>query len=304
MRRSRLTGGLIVVWLLAGCAAGAASSVPASPAVVGTAPSVGTDPSVNGDASSAPASGDPITGKVDVGGHALFYSCAGTGTPTVFMEHGLGGDVRQWTDVFRAVSEKTRVCDYSRLNAKLSDDAPGIHTVRDSVADAHALLRGIGDSGPVVLVGYSWGGLITQLFASTYPSEVAGIVLVDSNNANEAVTYWRHLTPEQVARDKEETGGPNPEHVDILKSLDEVRAAPAIPDVPLVVVTHTQSDPNEWPPDWDQATFDKLQTGLQADLVKLTSKGSQMLVDGGHDIPEEHPEAVVEAILKVLAAAR
>jgi pimeloyl-ACP methyl ester carboxylesterase len=237
---------------------------------------------------------------IDVGGHSLFYSCAGTGSPTVFMEHGLGGDVRQWTDVFRAVSPRTRVCDYSRVNAQLSEAVPGTHTVRDSVADAHVLLEKAGIKGPYVLVGFSWGGLISQLFASTYPKDVVGMVLVDSNHPNEARTYWAHLTPEQIAADKAETSGPNPEQVDILKSFDEVRAAPRVPDVPLVVVSHTESDPNEWPPGWDPVTFDKLQAGLQADLVKLTTKGTQIFVKGGHDIPEDHPEAVVEAIFQVL----
>jgi response regulator of citrate/malate metabolism len=41
----------------------------------------------------------------------------------------------------------------------------------------------------------------------------------------------------------------------------------------LIVLSNTQSDPEEWPAGWDQATFDELQAGLQADLVKLTSTG-------------------------------
>lgn len=241
-----------------------------------------------------------ITGNINVGSYSLFYSCAGTGSPTVFMEHGLGGDVRQWTDVFRAVSKRTRVCDYSRVNAKLSDSVAGTHTVKDNVADAHALLTKAGIPGPYVLVGFSWGGLITQAYASAYPSDVVGMVLVNSNNANEALTYWAHLTPAQVATDKVETAAPNPEQVDILASFDEVRAAPHVPDVPLVVLTGTQIDPNVWPPGWDPATFDKLQAGLQTDLVKLTTKGTQILVDAGHDIPDEHPDAVVAAIEQVL----
>jgi pimeloyl-ACP methyl ester carboxylesterase len=253
---------------------------------------------------SAPAAdaGASTTGKVSVGAYSLFYSCAGVGSPTVFLEHGLGGDVRQWTDVFREVSKRTRVCDYSRVNAYLSDAVTGMHTVKDSVADAHALLAKAGIAGPYVLVGFSWGGLISQAYASAYPSEVAGLVLVEANNANEISTYWAHMTPAQVAQDKVETGGPNPEQVDILRSFDEVRAGLHVPDVPLVVLSHTQSDPEEWPAGWDPATFDALQAGLQADLVKLTSHGTQILIDGGHDIPDEHPEAVIAAIDQVLKA--
>lgn len=281
---------VLLVVVVAACSRGAA--LPSASTVGSTPPP---------EATAAPtSSADAVTGMIDVGGHSLFYSCAGTGSPTVFMEHGLGGDVRQWTDVFREVSKRTRVCDYSRVNAKLSDSVSGTHTVGDSVRDAHVLLQKVGVPGPYVLVGFSWGGLVSQLFASTYPSDVAGLVLVDSNSADEARTYWKHLTPEQVAQDKVDTAGPNPEQVDILASFDEVRAAPPVPDVPLIVLTHTQSDPSEWPPGWDPKTFDALQAGLQADLVKLTSKGTQQLVEGGHDIPEEHPEAVVAAIDRIL----
>jgi hypothetical protein len=43
--------------------------------------------------------------------------------------------------------------------------------------------------------------------------------------------------------------------------------------------------------------------GLQADLVKLTTKGTQVFAEGaGHDIPAEKPDAVIAAILHVLAA--
>jgi pimeloyl-ACP methyl ester carboxylesterase len=284
---------VIAVAALAGACAGGGGQPSTGPTLT-AAPPTASPPAADAGAS--------ITGKVSVGAYALFYSCAGAGSPTVFLEHGLGGDVRQWTDVFREVSKRTRVCDYSRVNTYLSDAVTGTHTVKDSVADAHALVAKAGIDGPYVLVGFSWGGLISQAYASAYPSEVAGLVLVDANNASEISTYWAHLTPEQVAQDKVETGGPNPEQVDILRSFDEVRAGLQVPDVPLVVLSHTQSDPEAWPAGWDQATFDGLQSGLQADLVRLTGHGTQVLVDGGHDIPDEHPEAVIAAIDQVLQA--
>ncbi len=33
---------------------------------------------------------------------------------------------------------------------------------------------------PAVLVGHSYGGLVVRLYASTYPDQVSGIVLVDA----------------------------------------------------------------------------------------------------------------------------
>ena len=44
----------------------------------------------------------------------------------------------------------------------------------------HALLSDAGEEAPYVLVGHSFGGANVQLYASEYPEEVAGMVLVDS----------------------------------------------------------------------------------------------------------------------------
>ena len=42
-----------------------------------------------------------------------------------------------------------------------------------------------GDSGPYILVGHSFGGLVVQRFANLYGPEVAGVVLVDALSAAE-----------------------------------------------------------------------------------------------------------------------
>ena len=291
MRRINLAIALVATVLVAACAAGSATALPAAS-------------SGSSDATTAPVA-TAVSGRIDVGGHSLYYGCFGQGSPTVILEHGLGGDMGQWADVFAAIQPRTRVCGYDRANADGSDPVSGTRTAADSVADLHALLTKADIPGPYVLGGFSWGGLISQLYARTYPKDIAGLVLVDSNNAEEADTYWAAgLTPAQVAEDKKVTEGPNPEHVDILASFDLVRAAPAMPDVPLVVVSHTVADPNEWPTGWDPKKFDALQAGLQADLVKLTTNGKQVFAEGaGHDIPMERPDVVAAAILELLSRA-
>ena len=53
-------------------------------------------------------------------------------------------------------------------------------TAGDAVADLHALLSAAGEAKPYVLAGHSYGGLIVRLYASTYPEDVSGLVLVDA----------------------------------------------------------------------------------------------------------------------------
>jgi pimeloyl-ACP methyl ester carboxylesterase len=64
-----------------------------------------------------------------------------------------------------------------------------------AVADLHALLRAGDIPSPYVLVGHSYGGLIARLYASTYPRQMAGMVLVDAANER----FRELFTPEQWA---------------------------------------------------------------------------------------------------------
>ena len=89
-----------------------------------------------------------------------------------------------------AVAETTRVCTYDRPGTYASigeDDFPSRsdpiaqpRTAPEVVADLHALLQAAGVPGPYVLAAHSLGGLFARLYASTYPDEVVGLVLVDA----------------------------------------------------------------------------------------------------------------------------
>jgi pimeloyl-ACP methyl ester carboxylesterase len=61
-------------------------------------------------------------------------------------------------------------------------------------------LKNAGAAGSFVLVGHSLGGAIVRLYATTYPGEVAGLVLLDPMNEayNEAEKDF--LTPQEYAR--------------------------------------------------------------------------------------------------------
>ena len=58
---------------------------------------------------------------VDVGGHRLHLRCAGSGTPTVLLESGLGETGAYWGWISPAVASDTRVCVYDRAGRGWSD---------------------------------------------------------------------------------------------------------------------------------------------------------------------------------------
>ncbi len=118
----------------------------------------------------------------DVGGHRLHIECTGTGSPTVVTESGLGGNSRLWTRIVDATGPTTRVCTYDRAGTGWSDDASRAQDSAAVVADLHQLLTVSDETGPYVLAGHSTGGVYALTYAATHPSEVAGMVLLDSSS--------------------------------------------------------------------------------------------------------------------------
>ena len=129
----------------------------------------------------ADARDHPMAGElVDVGGHRLHLSCTGTGSPTVVLEPG-GGEmsaVLGWIEP--AVARDTRVCVYDRAGRGWSEPADAPQDATQIATDLHTLLLHADVAGPYVLAGHSFGGLYVQTFATLYPDEVAGLVLIDS----------------------------------------------------------------------------------------------------------------------------
>jgi len=129
---------------------------------------------------------------VDVGGHRLHLCCAGEGSRTVVMDSGLPGSSLSWSLVQPEVAKFTRVCSYDRAGLGWSDVGPTPRTSRRIVEELHRLLKKAEIEGPYVLVGHSFGAPNMRLYASKYPDEVAGMVLVDPLHPRE----WLHITAE------------------------------------------------------------------------------------------------------------
>lgn len=128
---------------------------------------------------------------VDIGGgRHLNLVCVGRGSPTVLFEYGWGGHMLQWQKVEPPVAAMTRACFYDRAGYGYSDPATRPMTAENVSDDLHALLHSAAISGPLVLVGHSIGGLYATLYADTFPSEVAGLVLVDPSFAGQRPPDW------------------------------------------------------------------------------------------------------------------
>ncbi|EFH84620.1 alpha/beta fold hydrolase [Ktedonobacter racemifer] len=258
---------------------------------------------------------------VDVGGYRLAAFCAGTESPTVVLDAGMGDISEVWHQIQEAVSQFTCVCSYDRAGRGQSDPGPLPRTSQTVVNELHTLLTRIGLPGPYVLVGHSFGGFNVRLYAHQYPDDVGGIILVDSAHPDldlvallppEASDENKRIREVRTVLRQETQETANPEGIDPVASAALVCAIPSLGAVPLVVLTHTSEVWIEMLmtefPGFPRELATRLEQAWQEGqrhLLLLSSQSVQMVAQhSGHYIHHEEPELVVHAIRQVVDLVR
>lgn len=99
---------------------------------------------------------------------------------TVILESGLCGIGSDFQLVQDKVADFTRVVSYDRSGLGYSQVSSNKRNCREISLELKELLNKRGISGPYILVGHSFGGVVMQYFASCFPDEIKGLVLVDT----------------------------------------------------------------------------------------------------------------------------
>jgi pimeloyl-ACP methyl ester carboxylesterase len=244
--------------------------------------------------------------KVDLGGYKVFTSESGVGTPVVVFESGLGEDTATWQKVEPQVSKLTRTFAYDRAGLGKSDPSPNPKSV---VLELHLLLRAGKVPSPYILVGHSLGGALVQLFAYSYPSEVAGIVLVDPEDGRLLDRLQSRMTPSQWNERQKAFDQAMPKFSDAQKaelegckaSAKTLSGAVPLPNVPVVLLTGTKKDP-DFP---GNPLEQDLKLELHDELLSKLPHGKHVLVpESRHYIQDDAPNVVMEAIRAVLNESR
>ncbi len=268
---------------------------------------------------------------VDVGGYRLHINCAGTGSPTVIIEAGLGDWSAAWSSwVQPDVAKTTRVCTYDRAGYGHSDPGPLPRTAARFAHELHTALEGARIPGPYVLAGHSAGGLSVRVFAHDYPADVAGVVLIDSMSPGGARTTpsrtalppglgWILRLPARIGAVRLLTGplhlkprvAPEvaqsydafsvtprflqtyfDEGMGLPESLAQASAVTSFGALPLIVLSRGLDQDPKW-------------TALQTGLLQLSSTSEHLTAaTSGHNIEYDQPDAAVGAIVKMVEQIR
>ena len=230
--------------------------------------------------------------------------------------------------VLPGVAETTRVCTYDRPGTvasigeddfvSRSDPIAQPRTAPEVVTELHALLQAAEVPGPYVLAGHSLGGFFARLYAATYPDEVVGLVLVDAYSEQlETLMTARAmggLVPAQPGAGQRTRSFPIPGYGDLETigfgadnaAMREAVAASPLPPMPLAVLAHGK--PIILPDETQGFTTAELEALQQASYENLATLVPQarfsVASESGHDIHQDQPELVIEAIRQVVAGVR
>ena len=240
-------------------------------------------------------------------GARVHVRCVGEGDTTVLLISGFGGDTTGWASIEPAIAARARVCSYDRPGTGTSDPATATATFTTQAADLHALLNTIGEPGPYVAVGHSFGGAAAITFASLFAHEVTGLVLVDASpstwpaalcsvhddGSEAAATVLGNCTGAFLP-----TG--NGEHLDVAAAFDEVSGV-SLGALPMAVVTATErelptglaaAEVARLTEAWNQGQLDWMSLSTNAHLVSVD--------DSRHHIEIDQPGVVIDQITHML----
>ncbi|HEU5433877.1 MAG TPA: alpha/beta hydrolase [Thermomicrobiales bacterium] len=279
----------------------------------------------------ATAEGAAGARRVPVDGRAIYLVFEGTGNPPVVFVSGYRNDADIWRTpldpnspqptVFAGVAAFTRVYAYDRPGTILDpdhvsrSDPVAMPRTADAIgSELHGVVQAAGIATPFVLAAHSLGGLFARLYASDYPDDVAGLVLVDA---------WPEQMPALLGPAQwaayERLAEPPPPGLERYRDLESVdfgaasatmrQAAAAHPlrRMPLIVLS--RGKPVQLPPhvpaDFSPAAFETAWRAGQNQLAALEPDARHVIAaDSDHYIQLEQPDLVVAAIRKVVNAVR
>jgi pimeloyl-ACP methyl ester carboxylesterase len=252
--------------------------------------------------------------RVDVGGYHLDVIRAGAGDPAVVFETGLADSLDTWAPIWPAIAEYTTAIAYSRAGFGRSDPGTADHSARREVLDLHTLLHRLPVRPPFVLVGRSYGGLLVRLYTSLYPSDVAGLVIVDGTHEQQVRRYGMLDSSYPAAFrtffDSILAGLPPGAKAGEIQETMRIQAAGAVegltplPDIPIAVLTSMKVDSTS-PYVNATARGHEVWRALHEEWFRRSRDGVHIeTARSGHDIQADEPQLVIWAIRFVLDRVR
>jgi pimeloyl-ACP methyl ester carboxylesterase len=213
--------------------------------------------------------------------------------PTVVMDAGYGDYSKAWKDIAPVIAEQSGVVLYDRAGLGKSEKSSAPRTSDHMVDEIKEMLVEMNIQPPYLLVGHSFGGVNMRLFATLYPEEVSGVILVDSTPEDYREEFLPTMPADFQKAYKEQFifEGDYHEFMDSLKLVKDSRRQL---DVPLIVISAGKKA--HYSPHSQQ-----LWNTMQKELLTISTNSRYILAENSaHYIQYDEPLIVVEAIKRLI----
>jgi pimeloyl-ACP methyl ester carboxylesterase len=245
--------------------------------------------------------------EVRVGKRRIATRCSGDeGDPPVVLVAPLGTEMAAaWDAVHGRFGTFTRACAYDRPGVGRSGKPPRSQTLDDMATTLGRVIEELELEPPVHLVGASIGGLVAVTRAQQQRDGVAGLLLLDATGPG----YPAFLLDRLPARSSRPGGKERDDWEDLLDPADNAERldgsaaftepGPVLPlgSIPVAVLTHSIPQHPASTRPRQQADLESAWEASQRRWLALSSQSTYQRVDlAGHDIANDNPDAVVEAL--------
>ena len=241
---------------------------------------------------------------VDVGGRKLHCMVFGKGKPAVVLISGSNAPQNYWNPIIPDIAGMTSVVTYDRAGIGKSEmgDLPcdGITTMKE----LRVLLSKIELPSPYLIVGHSLGGRLARIFASLFPDDIAGLILIDTGLWDPRNPLPK--TPIRIDRNIDSSKIRPPKGAKSESQCNDLiwRQAESItsfPKVPLTVLTAENVQLYPGMSEDEKINAIKQRKLDQEMLAKIIEGGKHIIVAGsGHIIMNDKPKAVIDAIKEMI----
>ena len=252
----------------------------------------------------------------NVNAATLSYEESGHAAPPIALLHGFPLDSRVWKSQRDALSKDRRVItpDLRGFGRSPSADAFTMESIAD---DVHALLQDLG-ALPVILGGLSMGGYAALAYAKKYPTDMKGLILIDTRaeadtpegregrqkmidavRAQGSIAAAEAMMPKMLAPD---TPTKSPQVARALRTIMESQSPRTIENA--LVALRDRPDYRKDLPSIGVPTLilvgesDAITPPAMAEALNKSIPNSQLIIipTAGHMTPMEQPEQVNRAI--------
>ena len=251
---------------------------------------------------------------IEVGGRKLHARLFGQGSPTVVFVSGTNDALQEtWDPLIDPLASEATLITYDRAGIGKSEIGDLPTHARQSAIDLHRLLKELDPPKPFLFVGHSYGVMVVKLFASQFPDEVGGLVLMDGVPSTIVEAQKKILTGADLERLEKMTSGatappsPRTEMDYIFESRQQELNMGPLPRVPTLVLIAGANRESGVPPVFSLETRRKMaQLGIDLQKKMAADLGGEFIVfdDLSHYMHLEKPEPIILAIRSMIQKLR